>query len=99
MPVIHIKVDGDDAWSDLREWVENDDPRLIQAMGNDTSWQMTLLEGGMQSGDYSVGIRLDLPDGRVVVAETSWALLKTAHLALKAKVEPPGYGMNGGRFG
>ena len=88
MPVIHVNTKGDNAWSDLREKVENSDPTLIQAMGNDTVWHLTILEGGMHSGKYSVGLRLDLPDGRNVVAETSWEALKAAFLAMQAELDP-----------
>ena len=93
MPVIRINTGGDNAWSDLRQMVEANDPRLIQAMGDETVWALTILEGGMVSGRYSVGLRLDLPDGRHVVAETSWDAFRAAFLALRAKIEPvPGGG-------
>ena len=93
MPVIRINTDGDNAWSDLRQLVETNDPRLIQAMGGETVWSLIILEGGMVSGKYSVGLRLDLPDGRHVVAETSWDAFKAAFFALKARVDPvPGGG-------
>ena len=87
MPVIKISLEGDEAWSDLRALLESDDPRLIQAMGEETRWQFVLLKGGMMSGDYSVGLRLDLPDGRHVVAETSWNVLSAAFGAMRARVE------------
>ena len=75
MTTIRVIADGDDAWVDLKDWVESGDPRLVMAMGNDTVWQLTFLERGMESGAASIGLRLDLPDGRIVVAETSWAAL------------------------
>lgn len=40
---------------------------------------------GMQSGKSSVMLRLDLPDGRTVLAETSMALFLTAAQAFAAK--------------
>mgnify|MGYP001566745221 CR=1 FL=1 len=98
MPIIHVNIEGDAAWSDIRQLAEANDPRLIQAMGNDTVWHLTILEDGMKSGAYSVGLRLDLPDGRVVLAETSWAALRTAYVALAAKVEPPRFYGSGGRW-
>ena len=61
MPVIRINTGGDNAWSDLRQMVEANDPRLIQAMGGETVWALTILEGGMVSGRYSVGLRLTYP--------------------------------------
>lgn len=41
------------------------------------------LEGGLASGKASVAFVFDLPDGRVVFAETSLALLLTAARALR----------------
>ena len=87
MTTIRIIADGDDAWLDLKEWVESNDPRLVMAMGSETVWQLTYLEGGMESGAASIGLRLDLPDGRVVVAETSWGALQMAFAALKGRAE------------
>ena len=98
MPIIHVDVKGDNAWSDLRERIESADPTIIQAMGNDTVWYLTILEGGMQSGKYSIGLRLDLSDGRVVVAETSWAAFAAAFAALSGKLEPKPQFYGGGRF-
>lgn len=39
----------------------------------DATWRVVFMEGGMQSGAASVALRLDLPDGRTVIAETSLA--------------------------
>mgnify|MGYP001595117820 CR=1 FL=1 len=98
MPIIHVDVEGDNAWSDLRERLESHDPTIIQAMGNETIWHLTILEGGMLSGRYSVGLRLDLSDGRVIVAETSWDAFKAAFGALNGKIEPRPQFYGGGRF-
>jgi hypothetical protein len=49
--------------------------------------EVALLAGGMAGGRPSVAIRLDLPDGRTVVAETSFRLFMTAAAALKARGE------------
>ena len=98
MPTIHVDIKGDNAWSDLRERFEADDPTIIQAMGDETIWHLTILEGGMTSGKYSVGLRLDLPDGRVVIAETSWEAFKVAFAALSGKIEPRPQFYGGGRF-
>lgn len=101
MPVIRVITEGDLAWADLRERIESRDPTVILAMGNDVSWMLTLLKGGMASGAYSVGLRLDLPDGRVLLTETSWQALEIAIHTLREKVNPIQprrfYG-GGGRF-
>lgn len=47
------------------------------------------LAGGMGSGKPSVALRIDLPDGRSVIAETSLALLVMATRALVAKFGDP----------
>ena len=52
--------------------------------------QISGLDGGMVSGKPSIVIRLDLPDGKVVVAETSWALFDAAHSALRGRFGAPG---------
>jgi hypothetical protein len=54
--------------------------------------QVSGLEGGMQSGKPSLALRLDLPDGRVVIAETSLALLVSATRALVARYGDPTQG-------
>jgi len=87
MTMIRVIADGDDAWVDLKGWVESGDPRLIMAMGSTTRWQLSYLEAGMESGSASIGLRLDLPDGRVVLAETSWGALQMAFAALKGRSE------------
>lgn len=49
---------------------------------------LAYLEAGMESGARSVMLRVDLPDGRVVLAETSFALLALAVRGIAA-VPPP----------
>lgn len=50
---------------------------------------VTALTGGMQSGKPSVAFRIDLPDGTVVIAETSLAFFLTAADTLKARYGDP----------
>ena len=66
-------------------WVHMADP-LIQIVG---------IEKGMQSGRPSVMIRLDLPDGRVVIAETSLDAFQTANAVLRGRFGDPGLGIEG----
>lgn len=54
-----------------------------------TPLSITGLAGGMGSGKPSVALRIDLPDGRSVVAETSLALLLTAVRGLVARYGDP----------
>lgn len=78
---IDLKVHGDGAWPDL------------EAKPDRVHWQhgfsMCGLTAGMESGRPSVAIRIDLPDGRVVVAECSLGLLEMAVRALRAAHPEP----------
>lgn len=62
MPQMTIEIDGDGAWPDL---AGKDVIRTQETI------KMVLLANGMASGLPSVAIRVELPDGRTVVAETS----------------------------
>lgn len=73
----------------LREpaWPNLDRAKIIH-LGNDAPpIGLAGLVGGMQSGRPSVVLRIDLPDGRVVLAETSLRLLVTAVDALRVHLE------------
>lgn len=78
MPNLDIRMEGDNAWPDLAVR-QGDIINVTDTLG------VTFLEGGMQSGAGSVAIRLDLPDGKVVIAETSWALFAMAARAFGAR--------------
>lgn len=51
--------------------------------------QISGIRNGLASGAPAVSIRFDLPDGRIVVANTSLKLLLTAADALKAYYGDP----------
>lgn len=61
-----------------------DDPRLIR-LADEANIEVGALAGGMASGRASVAFCFTLPDGRVVVAETSLALFLLAADALRAR--------------
>lgn len=85
MPELRLVME-EPAWPELRgvEVIHVTDPIGI-----------TALPGGMQSGATSIMLRVDLPDGRVVLAETSLALFVAAVRALQAKFpSPAGTGEN-----
>ena len=74
-----VILEGDGAWPDLKgkEFIH---------LGNDAPpIQVAILDTGMSSGRPSIGIRIDLPDGQVVLAETSARLFVTAGRAISAK--------------
>lgn len=77
---INIKLDGEGSWPDL---IDRRDQ--IIHLGDGTSIDLAFLEGGMTSGRHSVAIRIDLPDGRPVIAETSWRILALSVQAIAAR--------------
>lgn len=64
MPVMDVVLDTTNLWPDLKEM-----PHAI--IHTTTNLQVAVMEGGMASGRPSIMIRIDLPDGRVVLFETS----------------------------
>jgi hypothetical protein len=74
---IDLKLTGDGAWPDL---AGKDVIRLGESVIG-----MAVLDGGMVSGRESVAFRFTLPDGKVVVAETSWKVLAAAVLSVVAR--------------
>ena len=70
MSILHLNLDGDGAWNDL------DRDKVIHVTEADLD--LAVLPGGMESGAESVAFRIPLPDGREVIAETSWRALGTA---------------------
>lgn len=84
MPIINLNLSGDGAWPDLQ------DKEVIHLTGDVPAWEIAALERGMTSGSPSLALRLDLPDGRVVIAETSVKAFLTAAAAIRAKF--PGLG-------
>ena len=81
----HVILNGDGAWPDLE---------VIAALGKLIEYQsdisVAVLEGGMESGKPSVSFRFDLPDGRVLIAQTSLRLFLQVADILSAKY-PDGY--------
>lgn len=76
MPTIDVKI------------VRRDDPPPFPQAQNvvhlpDAVWELAALEGGMQSGKESLALRLTLPDGTEVLAETSLGAWITATCAIR----------------
>lgn len=80
MAILNLTLDGDGAYPDLAGRAAD----IIHLADND-ALGVTALVGGMTSGRASVMFRLDLPDGRVVLAETSLRLFLLAADALRAR--------------
>lgn len=64
-------------------------------LGADASIEIGALPAGMESGKPSIAISFALPDGRVVLAESSLQLLLTAADAFRAKYGDPRVGLTG----
>lgn len=79
---LSIHLEGDNCWKDLAEKRE----RIIH-LGDGSHIEIAALSQGMQSGRPSIAIRIDLPDGNVVIAETSMALFLSAASAFRARYE------------
>jgi hypothetical protein len=72
MLILEVILDGEGCWPDLAE-------KTVINLGNESKpIQVAALPKGLVSGKPSVSIRLDLPDGNVVIAETSLALFLSA---------------------
>ena len=79
MIVMSVILDGDGCWPDLQ------DKKIIRAVG----LQVAALRKGTREGSPSVAFRIDLEDGRTVIAETSLKLLLTASDLFRAKYGDP----------
>lgn len=80
MAILKLNLEGDGAYPDLAGRLHE----VIHLADNDPLG-ITGLAGGMTSGRASVMLRFDLPDGRVVLAETSLRLFLMAADALRAR--------------
>lgn len=70
MNSVKVILEGDKCWPDLEEKIESGN--LIHLP--DPQMQIAALSKGMTSGNPSVSIRIELPDGKTVLAETSMKL-------------------------
>jgi hypothetical protein len=75
---LSINLEGDGAFEDWKD--------KSPAHGRLT--RLAALPGGMASGRPSIALGIELDDGTVVVAETSWNLLFTAAKAVEARYGP-----------
>jgi hypothetical protein len=73
MPELVMHIEGDGCWPDLAERQGD-----VVAIKDDNPIEIATLRGGMQSGRASVMIRLNTPEGKIVLAESSLALFGAA---------------------
>lgn len=81
MIALDVFLNGDKAWPDLAD--RRDD--IIHLTGEGDMMGVAVLDRGTTSGKPSVALRLDLPGGKVVIAETTARLFCTAAKAIMAK--------------
>ena len=60
-------------------------PETMIHVRNDPPLKIAVLDEGMESGKPSIMLRIDLPDGKTVIAETSARLFCIAARAIVAK--------------
>lgn len=80
MGYLNISAEGDNVWPDLLEKRES----IIHVT---EGMHIAALSSGMESGKPSVAIRIDLPDGSVVIAETSMRLFLGAAEVFRARYQ------------
>src|SRR5690348_2339975 len=84
MPTIHIICEGQGCWPDLKDL--DAQGRTILLMNIDAPpINFALLPAGMYSGRASVAMRLELPDGRPLVTETSFRALENAVMLMSVE--------------
>jgi hypothetical protein len=79
MTQLNIILNGDGAFTDL------DREKVIHVANDAPPIQVAALPGGMASGRPSIMIRIDLPDGKIVMAETSARLFCSAARAIMGR--------------
>lgn len=88
MPTIVIKLDGPEAFTPI--------PESATIHHVTEPFEVALVLGGMHSGKASVMFRVPLPDGSVVLLETSFGLLEMAYRAMQGRIEFLAEGGKGG---
>ncbi|MEE9390573.1 MAG: hypothetical protein V3U91_04955 [Candidatus Aminicenantaceae bacterium] len=81
MQAIKIILEGDRCWPDLKEKLNTE--KLIHL--RDTQIEIAALSKGMKSGKPSISMRIDLPDGKTVLIETSMRLFIGAAVAFEQR--------------
>ena len=82
MNIIKVILEGDNCWPDLADKFKDD---KVTWLKDGDVLSIAALSKGMTSGKPSVSIRIDLPDGKIVVVETSMRLFLGAAEAFRAK--------------
>lgn len=67
------------------EWPDLEREKCIHLESDAPPIKVAVLEKGMATGRPSIALRIDLPDGQTVIAETSARLFCTAARAIMAR--------------
>jgi hypothetical protein len=87
MTGLNIIINGDGAWPDIT--AKRAEGKLIDLMDDPhAKWSLACLPRGTQGGNPTVTARFDLPDGRVILTQTTLKLLKSAVRAFEAAHGP-----------
>lgn len=84
--MIDLHLDGDGAWPELATLSPE---RVISLMASPPALGLAVLPHGTARGYPAVVLRIDLPDGRVLVTQTTLRLLLTAVRAMVARHGDP----------
>lgn len=86
MPSIEVKIvrEGPDEAQESVFPEIGEDPSKIVHVPGETPWKVAILNGGMASGQPSIGLVIPLPDGWTLVAETSLASWSAVTIAARA---------------
>lgn len=85
MPSLDVCLNGDGCWPDAE--AIRDLGLLIDDSVDPAGMGLALLPGGMASGKAAVMVRVTLRDGRTLITQTSFALLESAVLAMRARLD------------
>lgn len=95
MAILDIRTDGDGALSEMVGATTEAEVTAMRErgelidLGDDDTIVLTGLPNGMQSGAPSVALAFKLPDGKVVIAQTSWRLFATGFHQLAGRFDTP----------
>ncbi len=82
MPRINVNLDGDGAWPDMEQLI-NDGKLII--IPDETAIDIAVLDDGTVSGEPSIAFRFHLPDGKVAFAQTTLRLYLLTASVIQAK--------------
>lgn len=86
MPALNIILDGDGCWPDLND----KPPEKVRWDSHIGTPAIAKLPMGTEAGNDSVALRLDMPNGDVIVTQFTMKLFLAAAAAFRARMEMEG---------